>query len=114
MIEIDADDEGLAQDAKSGYDSNDPKKIRERKAAAGRKQQRLNKTLALIMSQPNGRELLWELLAMCGTHRTPFHENPHFMSFQAGEQNFGFKLTAMMVRADTRAYSQMITENTND
>lgn len=109
-----AEEESIAEEQNSGYDNSDPKQVRVRKAEAGRKHQRLNKTLALIMSQPNGRELLWELLSMCATHRTPYHPNSNDAYFQMGEQNFGFKLEAMMVRADKRGYATMIQENMND
>lgn len=105
--------EPVASNENTGYDSNDPKQVSNRAAAAGQKQKRLLATLKLVMSQPNGRELLWDLLSMCGVHHTSFDINATVMAFKEGQRNVGLRLESQIIKADPIMYSKMREEFTN-
>lgn len=103
----------LAQNAEEPYDANDPRQVAQRQTEHGRKQKRLQQTAKLILSQPNGREFLWELLAKCQVFSQEFFESDRREAFRAGERNVGIQLQNDLMRADRAMFLKMWEENGN-
>jgi hypothetical protein len=104
----------IAEEENVGYDSNNPKHVRERQAAAGRKDKRLLTAYRGILSHHTGRELLWELLTMCGVNSDDFSSDPAVLAGNAKARNVGLALGRILRKADKKLYLQMLEENLND
>ena len=107
----------LAEEEKPGYDSSDPKQVRDRRAVAGRRDARIKASYKALLAHQHGRELLWDLLTKCGIYQTSFRpgiaEQALSMAFLEGQRNIGLMLQADLVRADAVMYNKMREEHTN-
>lgn len=109
-----AENEDVAKSEKEGYDSNDPEKVNDRKAASGRREKRIKDAYRALSSHQQGRELLWDLLSKCGVHTTSFRESTQTMAFLEGQRNIGLYLEARLTKAAPENYFTMIKEHAND
>ena len=111
-------DEGVAENQITGYDNNDPKQVNERKAASGRKQDRIRAAYRALLSHHQGRELLWDLLSTCGNHKISYHpaskDLAMEMAFAEGQRNVGLQLERVLIKSDSKLYALMVQENSND
>jgi hypothetical protein len=57
-----------------------------------RRERRRHRVLKAVLSTPEGREYLWDLIARAGVYETPFAIEPVLMAFKAGRQNFGLEI----------------------
>jgi hypothetical protein len=101
----------IDEEEKPGYDSNNPEHIRERRAAAGRKDKRLLTAYRALLSHQTGRELLWEILTMCGTDADDFSSDPAILAGNAKARNVGLALKRILRKADKKFYIKMLEEN---
>lgn len=78
---------------------------------AGRKQKEtavLNRAaLVAVMSTPEGRRFLWNLLELTGPDRTVYDHSGSTMYFNEGRRNVGLEVKALMLEADEQLYQQM-------
>ena len=107
------DENLVAQDEEIAYDANNPEHVAQRKTDQGRRNKRLLNTAALILSQPNGRELMWEILSWCGVFNQEFDDSAARMGFWAGMRNTGIRLQALLMKADMKMFMRMWEENGN-
>lgn len=66
--------------------------------------------LTRVMSDPAGREYLYDLLASLHIYSTSFSTDPLIMAFNEGQRNVGIRLTADLVEAAPDMYLQMLKE----
>ena len=85
----------------------DVKELRKRSRLAERERQEMLKAL---LSMPQGRRWMYELLSRCKPFHTPFSQDAMLMAFSCGEQNIGFWLLGDIVRACPELYIQMMQE----
>ena len=82
-----------------------------RNTAARLRQRGLDETLRLIMSQPNGRQFVWELLSRTKVFQSCFSTRALEMAFHEGERNIGLALLADLMRVCPGQYTTMAQEN---
>ncbi len=63
-----------------------------------------------VMSDPQGREYLYDLLASLHIYSTSFSTDALIMAFNEGQRNVGIRLTADLVEASPDMYLQMLKE----
>lgn len=56
-----------------------------------------------VMQTQEGRRFLWTLLGDCGVHQSIWHPSAA-IHYNAGKQDFGHKLMAHMIEADSEKY----------
>ena len=83
----------------------------ERNKQAKLRQLSLDETLRLIMSQPNGRQWVWDLLTRTKVFATCFDTRALQMAFNEGERNIGLQLMAELMRVCPGQYTTMAREN---
>lgn len=67
--------------------------------------------LTRVMSDPAGREYLYDLLASLHIYSTSFSTDALIMAFNEGQRNVGIRLTADLVEAAPDMYLQMLKEH---
>ena len=72
--------------------------------------QEAEKMWAWLMSGPQGRRVVRELLDWCGVYRSSFSTNGSEMSFREGQRNVGLKLLAAVQVAAPDFYLKMLEE----
>ena len=70
-----------------------------------------NNGLKHALATPQGRRMIWLLLAECGIFRNPFSNNALSTCFAAGEQNVGQRLLAKITTTHPELYLTMQKEN---
>lgn len=73
-----------------------------------------DKTLALIMSQSNGRRLVFWLLELGRPGHNPFSGNALTTAFNCGEMNIAQRLTERLLRVCPDFYITMLKEMENE
>jgi hypothetical protein len=84
--------------------------VQERNKKVKRKQLDLDAAIAAIMSQPQTRAWLYNLLTDCNMYRTSFDRSALSMSFNEGARNVGLVITANIMRVCPESYAQMLRE----
>lgn len=91
------------------YDASDPKHVKEKRKAARQEEQARAEMMNAIMSIPQGRKWIWELLSWCNIGHSVLNSNPYLMAHSSGQQDVGFRIMAdAMMNQDS--YLQMIKE----
>lgn len=87
---------------------------REQVKWAGRSEKRLaewrNDCTRAVLSTPEGRWFIADLLEQAHIHVTSYAESPHATYFREGERNFGLRIQAQSLAADADAYDVMTQE----
>jgi len=77
---------------------------------AGRRQQRRDErrqnAVRAVLATPEGRFVFWDLIASAGVFRSIWESSAR-IHYNAGRQDFGHELIAMLVEADPEAYQLM-------
>ena len=90
------------------YDASDPEAIEKAKAASGLRQSGLDKVLAGLLADYDGREGVWDLLSRCNCYETSFVPgDPGEMAFREGRRTIGLSLIADVVRTYPEGYVLM-------
>ena len=91
----------------------DPQQIKEAKQKEKLKRDVAADDLRKVMRTPEGRRVMWRLLARCGTQRISYIGHPYetHTLFLEGERNVGLMLTADLVEACKEQYLLMLQEN---
>jgi 3-oxoacyl-[acyl-carrier-protein] synthase III len=66
--------------------------------------------LKWLMAHAQGRRIVTRVFEKTGIRRTPFHTNGSTMSFNAGQQNVGLWLEALVLDASPDAYFKLLKE----
>lgn len=74
------------------------------------KQSDLDSAITAIMSHPQTRAWMYELLSQCGVYRTSFSRSALEMSFNEGARDVGLKITSEIMRVAPDSYTQMVRE----
>jgi hypothetical protein len=93
------------------YNAGDAQHVAKREKS--QKTRNLQKKAAFrkIMSDPEGRMWMWDLLEMCRIHVTSFSSDSLAMAFQEGMRNVGLILEAQIFQLSPELYLKMLTEN---
>lgn len=99
------------ENAEAQYDAGDPEQVNLARKKAGRRKVNRLRVIEGLMSLPEGRKWMYDLLSRCHIYSTPFVAgDPYGTAFQAGEQNIGQMLLADVVAAAPENYILMCTE----
>lgn len=95
----------------TSYNAGDPQHVAKRQKSG--KTRDLQKASALkgIMSLPEGRMWMWDLIARCGVYHSSYSSDALAMAFQEGHRNIGLHLTAEINRLSPELYARMTAEN---
>ncbi|MGO8944257.1 MAG: hypothetical protein ACLQJ7_11365 [Syntrophobacteraceae bacterium] len=93
------------------YNAGDAQQVA--KAKSKQKTRDLQKKAALrkIMSDPEGRMWMWDLLSRCGVYHSSYSSDALAMAFHEGHRNIGLHLTAEINRLSPEMYARMVAEN---
>lgn len=97
------------------FDASDPKAVADARAAAGRKQKKLDDFIAAAVETSQGRFWIWDMLIRCHIFQpvTVFGQFDA-SAFRDGERNIGLQLIAQLTRVAPDAYILMMKENTSE
>ncbi|SPJ15389.1 conserved hypothetical protein [Syntrophobacter sp. SbD2] len=95
----------------TAYNAGDAQQVA--KAKSRQKTRELQKKAALrkIMSDPEGRMWMWDLLSRCGVYHSSYSSDALAMAFHEGHRNIGLHLTAEINRLSPELYTRMVSEN---
>ncbi len=97
-------------DANEQYDASNVEHIDKRKRRAKFTESQRLTAVRGIMSVPEGRRWMWEVLEMCHVHHTSFTTNGLTTAFKEGERNVGLRIEADIMTAAPESYMQMVKE----
>lgn len=89
------------------YDTSDPKQVEEAKLKADLAEERRTRTLANLLSTPEGREWVWAQLSRFNIFSTSLASDPYTTYANEGARNVGLALLAEVMRADPNAFALM-------
>lgn len=89
----------------------DRKQVRNAGRRTKSRERRFQNALRAVMATPEGRLLFGErrlgLLARAGCYRSVFSQNPVEMAYNAGRQDFGHQMMALLAEASEKLYLDM-------
>lgn len=92
------------------FDAGNPKAVNNARKKAGREEREKLDFIEGMLSLPQGRKWLWNLMESCSIHGNPVTQNDtHATYFQLGMQNVG-KLILQDVMRFPSQYVTMVTE----
>jgi hypothetical protein len=93
------------------YNAGDAQHVAKRQKS--QKTRDLQKASALkgIMSIPEGRMWMWDLIGRCGVYHSSYSPDALAMAFHEGHRNIGLHLTAEINRLSPELYARMVNEN---
>jgi len=103
----------LDNSEKEVYDSDNPKHIAKKSTESGRRDARIWSAYITLMSRPEGKELLKEILGWCLVGQEPFDSQTNYMYERCGAINIGQKIQAQMLKADPEKFSKIMMEFLN-
>lgn len=89
-------------------DVDQPKADNSRQARRARDR---DNAMAAMMSRPETRLWLWDLLAACHMNHSSFSNNPNVTAFREGERNIGIQVLAHIQRVAPEQWILMVKEN---
>lgn len=93
------------------FDAGDKKKVNERNSRLGREKENEQNFIKTIMSLPEGRKWIYNLLEICKVFGNPvILGDPYATHFNIGEQNVGKKLLQDINDCASEQYTLMIKE----
>jgi len=93
------------------YNAADPKQVNEARKKAARRKKKMAEVTKAIMSTPEGRMWMMDVLESCKVFGNPIVAgDPHFTYHNIGEQNIGKKLLQDVNDAAIDEYVMMIKE----
>ncbi len=103
--------EEFSDDKRSPYNAGDAAQVAHRQK--GRKTRELRKKSGLrkLMSDPEGRMWVWDLLIMTGFSRASFSTDPLTMAFNEGRRNIGLQIIGEINALSPELYVKMALEN---
>jgi len=94
------------------FDASNLQQVNDRKRDAGRRRKEARVVVANLLSHPQGRNWMWDLLEGAHMFRPSFIPgDPHASAFAEGERNIGLKLLADIMIAAPDAFTLMLKEN---
>lgn len=93
------------------YNAGDPKAVNEARKKAARERKEELEFISAIMSSPQGRKWMFNIMNICKTFTSPIVPgDTHFTYHNLGEQNIGKKLLQDINDGAPQQYMVMITE----
>lgn len=93
-----------------GYDASDPEQVNQSRKKAGRNRRARLEFVEGMMSLPQGRRWLWEIMSKCFVFSNPVVQgDTHATYFNLGQQNIG-KLILQDVQEFAEFYVLMVKE----
>jgi len=115
-------DEQYRQSAQSGgaqgglqlteYNAGDAQQVAKAQGRAKTHELRKRSGLRKLMSDPEGRMWMWDLLSECGVFHSSFSSDALTMAFAEGRRDVGLRRAAEINRLDPNLYVKMALENT--
>jgi len=72
-------------------------------------QKKLEADIGSVLKTPQGRDVIWEILSLCGIYDNQFTGNSGTF-FNEGRRSVGLDLIQMMTDADPTAYARLMLE----
>lgn len=85
----------------------DPKEQAALERLERRREKRWLANLGTVMSTPEGRAVVWELLGRAGVFRSIFNTHGGIINYNAGRQDFGHELIAELLKLGHEPYLAM-------
>ncbi len=85
----------------------DPRQVAHAERKERRREERVRVAIRNVLAMPAGRLLLWELLGRAGVYQSVFDASGSRTFYNAGRQDFGHELLALLVDADQEGYLEM-------
>jgi len=97
--------------AEKPYDASDPEQVNQARKKAGRKKRGTLEFVKAIMTVPQGREWMYDMLVICKVFGSPLVPgDTHYTYHNLGEQNIGKKLLQDINTSAPDEYVMMIKE----
>lgn len=88
-------------------DTANPKEVAALERLERRREKRWQTNLAAVMATPEGRGVMWALLARAGIFRSAFHSHGSVQSYNLGRQDFGHELMSELIKLGKDPYLAM-------
>lgn len=89
------------------FDASDPAQVKARKNKAKRAQDALYGSLKAVLSTPEGKRVIWNILAESGIEADPFNSNALWMAKAVGAQGIGRYIKILISKACPEKYLEM-------
>lgn len=90
----------------------DENQVKEQVRRGSKRREKELKDFAKVISNPEGRRVIWRYLEECGVFKTSFTGNSQTF-FLEGQRNIGLKILADVNDTSPEAYVIMVKENRN-
>jgi hypothetical protein len=94
------------------YNAGDAQQVAKAQSKAKIREHLKKSGLRKLMSDPESRVWMWDLLILCGFSRSSFSHDALTMAFNEGMRQVGLQLVAEINRLDPNLYVKMALENT--
>jgi hypothetical protein len=94
-----------------GYNAGDAQQVAKARGKAKVREHQKQSGLRKLMSDPEGRVWMWELLSLCGIYHSGFSSDALAMAFNEGRRDIGLRITAEINRLNPEFYARMTAEN---
>jgi len=91
--------------------SSDPKQIKASRKFERERLARMEIAMQNVLSNENGRELIWELMSDCGTFGMSYVKDSDETAFNEGMRSIGTQLLYLVNKSDPNAYAKMVVES---
>ena len=99
-------------DDQTKYNAGDAQQVATAQGRAKTREIRKRSGLRKLMSDPEGRMWMWDLLAECGVFHSSFSSDALTMAFSEGRRDIGLRRVAEINRLGPELYSKLVGENT--
>jgi hypothetical protein len=93
------------------YNAGDAQQVAHRQKSQKTRDLQKKAALRVLMSTPDGRMWMWDLLTRCGVYHSSYSSDALAMAFHEGHRNIGLHLTAEINRLSPEMYARMVNEN---
>jgi hypothetical protein len=95
------------------YNASDEEQVKGRQKDKKKRALIIRIALKRLMSSPDGRAWMWDILSSCGAFRSSFDRDPIMMAFNEGRQDVGHELIGQIHSLDggPELYMRMTLEN---
>jgi hypothetical protein len=93
------------------YNAGDAQAVAKRQKTAKTRDLQTRAALRRLMSDPEGRALVWDYLTVCGVGHLSFSSDALVMAFNEGKRQIGNMIIADINRVSPELYMKMAIEN---
>jgi len=103
--------EEIISHEQDNYNESDAEQVELRREKLKTRELQKKAALKRLLSDQDGRILMWDLLSRCGTFHLSFSTDPLIMAFNEGRRDIGNHLIGEINRIGPQLYMQMAVEN---